>query len=460
MTNWMPHLEDGPRYLAIADALATDIAAGKLAIGERLPTHRDLAWRLGVTVGTITRAYAEAERRGLVVGEVGRGTFVREQLPSAPPVAQDRRGADGMIDLSYNFPTLAGDGALLAETLGGVAADPQLPDLLGYHIGPGREAHRQAGAAWLQRSGLPTEADQVVITCGAQHGMMLAAAALARPGDVVLTESLTYYGIKALAEMLELQLYGVPIDAQGIVPDALEAAIRTTGAKVLYAIPTLQNPTTSIMPETRRQEIAEICQRLGVTLVEDDIYGFLPEDGPPPLSRHLPDLSVYVTSLSKCVAPGLRTGYLRAPRHLMEGMAKALRASTLVTSGFMAEAAARLIASGKADHAVASKRSEAEARQRLAAEVLGPSRLMTNPQSFHAWLPLPRPWRHEDFTAEALRRGVLVGSARVFAVGRQPVPHAVRLCLHAAGARADLRKGLEILNAMLEGGPEGDLPLV
>ncbi|MCG8597494.1 MAG: PLP-dependent aminotransferase family protein [Kiloniellales bacterium] len=455
MTNWRPDLEDqsGPRYLAIAEALARDVAQGRLAPGDRLPTHRDLAWHLGVTVGTVTRAYGEAERRGLIAGEVGRGTFVREQLPSAPPTFQDLGSEDGLIDLSYNFPALATDHALFREELEGMARDPELNRHLGYLLGPGRDSHRAAAADWLKRAGLDARPEEIVVTCGAQHAMFLAAAALTRPGEVILTEALTYYGIKSIAEALERQLYGVALDDQGLVPDSLEAAIRSSGARVLYCIPTLQNPTTTVLPEARRRQIVEICRRHDVMIIEDDIYSFLLEEPATPLTALAPERSFYATSLSKCVAPGLRIGLLRAPLAFHEGIATALRASTLMPSGFMAELAARLIRSGKAEQAAEAKCQEAQARQSLARTVLPSGQLVTHPRCFHAWLTLPRPWRHEDFAAEARRRGVMVGSARVFAVGRQPVPHAVRLCLHAASSRRQLRSGLEILTGILRESP-------
>lgn len=462
MTTWRPDLEQqsGPRYLAIAEALAEDVAQGRLEPGDRLPTHRDLAWHLGVTVGTVTRAYAEAERRGLIAGEVGRGTFVREQLPSAPPSFQDLGSEDGLIDLSYNFPALETDHALFSEALEGMARDPQLNRHLGYLLGPGRDSHRAAAADWLKGAGLNAPAEEIVVTCGAQHAMFLAAAALTRPGEVILTEALTYYGIKSIAEALERQLHGVTLDDQGLVPDSLEAAIRSSGARVLYCIPTLQNPTTTVLPETRRRRIVEICRRHDVTIIEDDIYSFLLEAPVTPLSALAPERSFYATSLSKCVAPGLRIGYLRAPLAYHDRIATALRASTLMPSGFMAELATRLIRGGQAKQATDAKRREAEVRQGLARAILPTGHLITHPRCFHAWLTLPRPWRHEDFAAEARRQGVMVGSARVFAVGRQPVPHAVRLCLHAAASREQLKSGLETLSRILRQAPAGAPALV
>ncbi|MEM7223877.1 MAG: PLP-dependent aminotransferase family protein [Pseudomonadota bacterium] len=451
MTNWLPDLQSqsGPRYKAIVACLAKDVAAGRLSPGTRLPTHRDLAWQLGVTVGTITRAYAEAEKRGLVLGEVGRGTFVRAAVPNAPPVPRRDPGGADLIDLSYNFPPHSPENHVISEALGELSAEGGLPHLLDYQLGLGHPHHRAAGVAWLEQFGLEAEADQLAVTAGAQHAMLLATAAATRPGDILLAEELTFYGIKTIASLLDLRLYGLTMDEEGLTPEGLDAACRSSGAKALYCIPSLQNPTTAIMSEERRQAVAEVCRRHGVTVIEDDVYGFLPEPGPAPLTNRLPEQGIYLTSLSKCVAPGLRIGFLKAPAAKLERITTAMRASTLMAPPVMAEVAARLIADGRAKRLTQWQRGEAQARQALARRYLPAEGLSTQPDAFHLWLELPEPWRREDFTAAARRRGVGLASAEVFAVGRQPVPHAVRICLQAAQSRAHLEQALDILGDLL-----------
>jgi DNA-binding transcriptional MocR family regulator len=461
MTTWHPSLEgrSGPRYAAIAEALAEDIGEGRLAAGERLPTHRDLAWRLGVTVGTVTRAYAEAERRGLIAGEVGRGTFVREPVPIDMPSPAGGE-TNGFVDLSFNLPPSHPEQRLIAEAVAEISGDGQLGRYLTYDMGLGRSEHRAAGAHWMSDAGLAAVPEEVVVTAGAQHALLLAVAALARPGEAVLAEELTYYGIKSVAALLELRLHGLPLDEHGLRPEALDAACRATGAKVLYCIPTLQNPTASVMPSERRREIARICERHDVAIVEDDVYGFLPEAAPAPLSNLAPDRSVYVTSLSKCVSPGLRIGFLRAPSHLLEQIGAGLRSSTLMASPLMAEVAARLIRNGQARRMALWQRTEARARQEIAAGALTGAEVETHPEAFHLWLKLPEPWRREVFAAEARARGVGIAPAEVFAVGRQPVPHAARICLQAAPSRAQVDKALTVLSDLLANRPESRFPLV
>ncbi len=460
MTNWCPALDDrpGPRYVAIADALALDICEGRLPPGTRLPTHRDLAWDLKVTVGTVSRAYAEAERRGLIYGEVGRGTYVRERTPITLPA--ERGPGRNFIDLAYNFPPLGEALPVLSDTLAEVARDEDLGDLMAYRLDPGRPRHRAAAAAWMASFGVPAKAEDVVLSYGAQNAMLLATLALAGPGATILTEELTYYGIKTIAAHLNLRVHGVALDDDGMIPDALEAACRNSGAKLLYCIPTLQNPTTSIMPEARRREIVAIAARHGLTIVEDDVYGFLPEDAPPPLAALAPERTVYIASLSKFVGPGLRLGFLRAAPEVVRPITTALRAASLIAPGVLAEVGARLIERGEARRLADWQRGEARRRQRVAARILAGHKISAQPEAFHLWLELPEPWRREMFTAEARERGVGVGSAEIFAIGRGSVPHAVRLCLQASATAAEVERGLDIVAGMLNERPSTDLALV
>ena len=461
MTSWVPDLSErqGPRYLAIAEQLGRDLETGRLKPGDRLPTHRDLAWKLGVTVGTITRAYAEAERRGLIAGEVGRGTFIRDHAVDAPPTPLPLPD-DDFVDLARNFPVSERPSEAIVRAIAESSTSPDLGKMLAYAPNLGLPAHRAAGVEWLARHGLRTTPGEVAICDGAQHATMLAMAAVARAGDVILTEQLTFYGMKSIATLLGLRLHGVAMDEFGLIPEALETACRQVAPKALYCIPTLQNPTMAIMPAERREAIAEICRRHGVVIVEDDIYGFLVDDSPPPITSFAPESSIFVTSFSKCVAPGLRIGYVRAPVPLLERVSSALRATTWMAAPLMAEIAARLVRSGDAARLADAQRSEAIMRQGIARQRLADFEVATHPSSFHLWLTLPEPWRREEFTVQARQRGVGVAPAEAFAIGRAPVPHAVRIGLSAARDRAQLDRALEVLAELLREPPDRGFPMV
>ncbi|NTX63061.1 PLP-dependent aminotransferase family protein [Myxococcus sp. CA051A] len=461
MTIWTPNLRgrEGPLYRILADALGADIEEGRLAAGTRLPTHRELAEKVGVTVGTVTRAYAEAERRGLIGGEVGRGTFVRHRdAPrQLPPPVQDS-GDDSLVDLGLNWPaTPPGDpaGSALKKSLDALERSPRLAELLDYQPPAGNPAHREAGAEWMSRFGLEVEPSRVMVCSGGQHAMEVALSTLTRPGDTVLCEALTYPGLKVLANRLHLRLHGVAMDEHGLIPDALETACRT-GAKVLFCLPNLQNPTGAVMPEERRRRIATVARRHGLTVVEDDAYGLLLDKRPPPLCTLLPESGWFIAGVSKLLAPGLRIGYLAAPAGpTTERLAEEAALAARMTPALTADITARWVRDGTADELVVRRRREAHERLELAKDVLGD--LMPRPgkaTTYHLWLKLPSTWRAEAFTSQARRRGVLVMPAELFTVGPATAPAAVRVCLGTPRTRASLEKGLHRLRETLEGGPE------
>lgn len=462
----MPQLEGraGPKYLALAGAIADAITDGALTPGVKLPPMRNLAYDLGVTVGTVTRAYREAERRGLVEGEVGRGTFVkgdgRYPVPKAPRGFELGGDREDVINMSMAIPAIGNATRHLAETLaelGSEAAD--LEDLVDYQARSGLRRHREAGADWVRRVGVEATPDLVTITSGAQHGVLLALMALTRPGDTVATEALTYPGLLHIAAQLDLKLVPVEIDDEGMVPDALAKVIAEHRPRAVYLVPTIHNPTTAIMSEDRLRRIASILERTGTLAVEDDVWGFLPADRPPALATMTPAQVVYVTGLSKAMAPGLRVGYIVSPEGANDSVRTVARLSNWMTPPLMAEIARRWILSGVADETVAWQRREARHRTAMAAETFRGQHFRGHENAYHIWLDLPEPWRANAFRREAEKRGVYVLSAESFVVGRAPSPHAVRVCVGACRSREEVQRGLDILKDILESTP-GAPPVV
>jgi len=463
VTIWNPQIagRPGPRYLAIADAISEDLTLGRLTPGARLPTHRDLADRLGVTVGTVSRGYTEAARRGLLSGEVGRGTFVRHWAYGQVALGSTN-ATEGLVDLSVNHPPLGFGPAhrhALQDVLASLARREDLSPFLAYPPDGGSTAHRQAGADWIGRTGLPAHPENVLVCSGSQHALATVFAAFLKPGDLVLTEALTYPGVKAAAALLHLRLQGLTLDGDGLRPDAFEAACRNGGAKALYCVPTIQNPTTSVMPEARRREIAAIAESHGLPIVEDDIHALLPEERPVPIAAFAPDHCYYLTSTSKTLAPGLRVGYILAPRGAADRIAAAIRAITWAGAPLMAEIASAWIRDGTADSIVRERRREAAARQALARAALRSADLLAHPQGHHLWLHLPEPWRSDTFTAEARRRGVKVTPSEAFAVERGLAPDAVRVCLGAPQSHEELEKGLRLVAETLAASPASGFPV-
>ncbi|HKD99915.1 MAG TPA: PLP-dependent aminotransferase family protein [Planctomycetota bacterium] len=461
MTIWMPATLDprAPIYASIARSIETDVLAGRLRPGDRLPTHRDLARRVGVTVGTVSRAYAEARTAGWISGEVGRGTFVRDRRAGR---FADRREArsDGVdlsmrearsdgVDLSMNVP-IDEPAPDLAAALRGLAAAPDVASLLRYAPTRGARRDREAGAAVLERHGLAVDPENVVVCAGAQHGVGAALEAASRPGDNVLAEELTYPGLRPLAEARGLRVHPVAIDDEGVVARSVDLACRRTKAKALYLVPTLHNPTGSTLSRARREAIAEIARRHGLVVIEDDIHRLLSTGAPPPIAHFAPERTIHVASLSKCFVPGLRVGYLAAPPALRDRVADAVWRSIWMTSPVATALATRWVLSGDLDSIAAGKRREAAARQALAAKVLSRDRVPAPTTAYHLWLSTGPRWSGDAFAHEARARGVGVTPATAFHLGSGPPPAAVRVSLSAAPNRSVLAAALERLRQVLE----------
>jgi DNA-binding transcriptional MocR family regulator len=446
---WRPRIDrkQGPLYLAVATAIARDVQAGKLKAGDRLPPHRELADQLGVTVTTVTRGYSEAERRGLVRGEVGRGTYV--QPPAFSPLVPV---AGGAIDLATNALLPQGHARELTEALALLVARSTPQALFNYQPHGGRAEHRIIAASWLRAGGVPADATNTVMTSGAQHAMAVSLAALTSPGETVLCEAVTYSGMRSLANHLHVRAHPVAMDHEGLLPDALEEATHDTGARVLYCVPSGQNPTARVMSRQRREDIARTAARLDLTIVEDDAYGFL-FDRQTPLCALLPERTFYLTSMSKSLVPGLRIGLLRMPAGWTDRVTGAIFATTVMVTPLDALAVSTWMEDGTAARVMAWKRQEVKARQQLARQALGD--VVTGSEaSQHAWLHLPAAWPAEDFVREARQRGVVVSPARDFAVARHDVPNAVRVALGAPFDRETLKDAVARLAAILDEPPQ------
>jgi DNA-binding transcriptional MocR family regulator len=446
---WRPRLDRkaGPLYVALAGAIASDVQTGKLKAGDRLPPQRELADQLGVTVTTVTRGYAEAERRGLVRGEVGRGTYVNP--PAFTSVAPT---ASAYIDLATNALLPHQHARELIDQLALLVSRSTPEYIFNYQPHGGRPEHREIAARWLRERQVPADAADTILTSGAQHAMTVALSTLTAPGDAVLCESVTYTGMRSLANHLHVRAHPVAMDDEGLLPDALEDAAHESGARVLYCVPSGQNPTARVMSNSRRQEIVRVAARVGLMIVEDDAYGFL-FDGPDPLCASLPDRTFYLTSMSKSLVPGLRVGLLRAPRGWTERVTGAVFATTVMVTPLDAAATCALMQDGTAARVMAWKREEVRARQHLARQILG-AIVTGSPDSQHAWLQLPASWPADDFTREARQRGVIVTPGREFAVERHNTPNAVRVALGAPPDRDTLKTAMTTLAEILQDAPQ------
>ncbi|KUN81576.1 PLP-dependent aminotransferase family protein [Streptomyces griseoruber] len=440
----------------IADRIAGDIASGRLRPGQRLPPQRWFARRHRIAPSTAGRVYGELVRRGLVVGEVGRGTFVR----AVPEREQGRaltepRTLAPPVNLELNYPVTAGQSELLAPALAPLLRPDVLTDASRAVAATGTAAAREAAARLLALPGWRPAPDRFLFTGNARQAIAAAFASLVRPGGRVGVEELTYPLVKEIAGRLGVVL--VPLDGDdegGVRPDALRAAHRTAPLSALYLQPTLHNPTSVTTTDRRTRELARITADLGIPVVEDRIWSFLHPDAVP-FAAHAPELTHVVDGLSKRVAPGLTVGLLVVPEARVEAVGAAVRSGGWSAGRFAVEAAVRWVREGIVERLVEDKRADAARRQALLAEALGGFRARTDPRAYFAWWELPAPWRADTFTAAAAAHGIAVTPGTAFAVDPRRTPDAVRLGL-ASAPEAELRRALATLAAVAAAGPPAD----
>ena len=445
---WSPRLagNKGPRFLQIADALQAAVVDGSLKPGDRLPPQRQLAVQLDVDLTTVTRAYDEARRRNLLEGRGARGTYVAAPKVELTPV----------LDLSMNTPPPP-DGVdfddLLKQGLSQVlmSADNEL--LMTYHLGGGSDADRTAGARWLAPMLGQLDSRQLVVCPGAQAAIAAAILALTAPGDVILAEPMSYPGLCAAAAQFGRHIVAVEADRQGMLPEMLEEACRRHQPGLVYLNPTLQNPTAITMPERRRKALAGVAKRCKVRIVEDDPYGRLADAPPPPIATFAPEQVVYISTLSKCLTPGLRVAFVlvRNP-HERERFLGALRSFALMVAPLTAALATQWILDGSADRLLAGVCKEARLRYRMARDILA-GRYGGAGDGLHVWLELPAYWKASQLARAAASYGVAVTPAEAFATGSASV-NAIRISLGSVKDRGHLQAGLQRLSHLLAQRPE------
>ena len=417
---WAPRLADIEASTTdrLVLALADDIIEGRLKGGDRLPAHRDLAWKLGIGLGTVTKAYGIVERRGLTRSVKGRGTFVT--------IHQAHEGRQ--IDLSSNTPPAMLTERLLTRTLAGIARRIDADQLNLYAPPTGHLEHRRLMARWLETQGVPADPSCVVLTGNARQAIALAFDLACGRQGVILTERLTYPGAIALARRKGHRILGVEIDAEGMIPEALATALASEkdGEKVVYLTPTLHNPSTATMGSARRQSIVDICRRAGARIIEDGVYAFA--SGLPPLAALAPDITLHVNGFSKSLGPGLRIGVLALPPAMMDAAEDIVRDMPMQPAPLSCALVEEWLASGVIASVQKDLVHEAARRSRLAASVLGAAGLITDRAACHAWLPASRDFADSLVTAAAAI-GVKLTPPASLMVESEDQTTGIRLCL-------------------------------
>ena len=444
---WTPDLSrgSGPLYLRLVDAMAEAIANGTLAVGEQLPPQRQLAWRLEINLSTVTKAFHEATKRHLIAGEVGRGTYVLGQSAEAALFNLKQLPDRAAVDLSTHLPACPENDRELDRTLAKMLTEDQgLTSHLQYFSPHTLQKIRMAAAKWLESFGYHTSPAQCLATSTAQHALMITLLAACDRDDTVLVDELTFPGMKAVAKQLGLKLHGIAMDEQGIRPEALALAVRTTGARVLVSDPTLQNPTAAVMGEERRQQITELITAEGLLFIEEYVIGVL--SGRPPLSNDIRKHSVLISGFAKSVSPGVRFAVIASEHPVLATLQAEPYTTSWQLSPLMAEVACRWIHSGIASRRRQWQRAEIARRYQLFKSIFPSQEYPGNEQiCSHVWLAV-------NDAADAVAnqchdKGVEVVAASTFAVGRHH-PDAIRVSLTAARDLQQLTIGLQRLKQL------------
>lgn len=463
MTNWLPDLSSGsgPLYQRLADSIESDIDKGVIDVGAKLPPQRDLAYDIGTTVGTIGRAYQLLRERGLVSGEVGRGTYVLgeragEPKPELEPAIQGTRPIDaptGKLRFDSTAAPDVGQGAIIAETLARTAQDH--PHDISSYTRDFPERWYEAGSRWLARNSFRPSPDSIVPTLGTHAAVMAAIAALTMPGDYVVFEHLTYSQISRSAGLIGRRTALVLADDDGIDPEDFERVCAQKHPKVMFLMPTAKNPTLVTMPAERRQAIAQVARDYNVVLIEDDLYGDLTDDPTPLLAEYAPERTIVAGGLSKSVAAGVRGGWLSCPPAYRHRIRVAHKMMTGGLPFLLAEVGSRLVMSGEAGEIRRRCIAEIQARVATARKMLAGFDFKTRDNVPFVWLTLPDPWLSGTFKNACLAQGVLIDDEDEFKAGRsEQVFHGVRFGVSQPREK-DVAGGIAVIRRLLEEGRAG-----
>ncbi|MEK1893413.1 MAG: PLP-dependent aminotransferase family protein [Rhizobium sp.] len=467
MTTWLPDVSrgSGPVYLRIADSIESAIASGTLPAGSKLPPQRNLAYDIGVTIGTIGRAYALVHERGLVAGEVGRGTYVLDRAETTPGNQPDpltiALGGTRAIDApagKIRFDTTAapdlGQGKIIGKVLAEIGEE-QLSEISSYSRVFPRNWY-EAGRRWLARNDWTPLTENIVPTLGAHAAAVSVISAVSSPGDKIVFEDLSYTQVSRSARILGRRTITVESDENGVIPDDFERLCLQQHPKLAFLMPTAHNPTLATMPHERRTRVAEIARRHGVWLIEDDLYGGMTGDENPLLASLAPDRTFLISGLSKSVAAGVRGGWVACPPHFAQRIKVTHKMITGGLPFILAEACARLVESGQAHEIRKASAAELSIRERLAREQLQGYDFVSHPHVPFLWLKLPDPWLSGTFKNAAYRDGVLIDDEDEFKAARaEKVYHRVRIGFSSPRNREDLVAGLMTLRRLLESGGAG-----
>lgn len=451
---WNPKIinTDKTLYVAIADAIERDILLGILKPNEKMPPQRSLAKIVGVNLTTISRAYSEAEKRGLISGTIGKGTYVSQKDIRNVTLPEVLSNEDNIIELGLMGSMIVKDYDI-SELIKTVAEEHDFNTLLDYVPSQGLLRHREIASKWICQYGIKTDAEHTVICAGATHAINCCLLGLFEPGERIAVDSLTFTGFKNAAQLNHIKLEPIAMDCEGMLPDSLENLCKKTQMKGIYLMPNMQNPTATAMSAQRKQAIADIILRYGLILIEDDIYNFTNLTDRSALSALVPDSGIFICGISKALFPGLRIAFTAVPEKYLHKFTQAVVNTVWMAPTISSELVIRLIENGTASEIIEKKRALIAHRLTLAKTVLQEFSFQASDNSMFIWLTLPEGWSCADFENTALMNKIRVISAYKFYVGNQLPPNAVRISLSSVKSDEQLLKGLRGLVRILKQNP-------
>jgi len=455
MTIWIPTLDSNlPKYLALAQAIEEAINQGDLKTEEKLPPQRRLADALKVTIGTISRAYSEAERRGLVTAKTGSGTYVRTKDNINTVVDEMAQDFVDKIDMQAAFAPEGPQIKMLSRAMTSMAESEQLlGNLLHYAPELGYPSHRKSFKQWLTTEPVTLQDCDFLFTHGGQHAISIAINALCREGDIILTENLVFPGILAAAQNKGVKVVSIAMDEQGIMPDKVLQACQRHRPRMIYLTPNSQNPCGTQLSIERRQALVDICRAHKVLILEDDVQFIASKDKPKSMQELAPEQCIYLSSFSKRFSGAMRIGFLVAPHAIYNKIRLSLRASSWTNSPILIHWLCQWMDNGELAKLELWLAAEMSTRQALAKQHLSIWSLNSQQTSFNLWLELPPGWLSHEFVAQAKTQGVLVRSADDYRAGQQIPSPAIRLCLSRPKTHGQLTNALIIIKTLLQQGP-------
>lgn len=448
--SWKPDRNKltGPKYIALAELLEHDIKSGKLRAGTKLPPQRELADFLDLNLSTITKVYKLCEQKGLLSASVGSGTYVSSDA-AANPVLLCGKEDSHLIEMGAIVPFVTSN-LKVKQYTENLMRKPDALELFSYGAPEGTKRQRTAGVTWLQKSGFLTDTEHIVLAAAGQNGLTAALGACFETNDKIGTEPMTYPGVKTAAKLYGIHLVPIKSSHYEMTEEGIRSAAQNENIKGLYVIPDYQNPTSHMMSIGTRKMIARVAKEENLLIIEDGINNLLSEDPLPPIASFAPEQTVYISSLSKTVSPGLRTAFIHVPGQYHEKLATALYSMNISISPLLATVSAALIEDGAADEILAERRQGIMERNRIVNQILEefviPGGLTAPLRS----VQLPGYFTGKSFEICAKQAGVEVYGAERFSVGNRVPEKIVRISVTTPPSVEILTEGLRRLRQLLQ----------